>query len=88
MTSVVRRVNLTIKKAPPSTVAVWISRAWNRISEETVRKSFKKCCITNALDGSEDEMIWNDSEAEEDDETSSDESGSGSESEMDEDDED
>ncbi len=27
-------------------------------------KSFKKCCITNALDGSEDDIIWDDSEAE------------------------
>lgn len=77
-----------IKKVPPSTVAAWISTAWKRISEETIRKSFKKCCITNALDGSEDDIIWDDSEAEEDADTSSDENESDFESEEEGDDED
>lgn len=43
-----------IKKASPVEVANWISTAWKKISPEIVRKSFKKCCISNALDGSED----------------------------------
>jgi hypothetical protein len=25
-------------------------------------KGFKKCCISNAMDGSEDGVLWNDSE--------------------------
>ena len=25
-------------------------------------KSFKKCCISGALDGSEDDVLWNDTE--------------------------
>ena len=25
-------------------------------------KSFKKCCISSALDGSEDDVLWNDTE--------------------------
>jgi hypothetical protein len=24
-------------------------------------KGFKKCCISNAMDGTEDDMLWNDS---------------------------
>ena len=28
-------------------------------------KSCKKCCITSALDGSEDDLLWNDSENDE-----------------------
>ena len=25
-----------------------------------MHKSFKKCCISNALDGTEDDMLWED----------------------------
>ena len=25
-------------------------------------KGFKKCCISSALDGTDDDMLWNDSE--------------------------
>ena len=46
------------KKAPPSVIASWISIAWQKISEDIIRKSFKKCCISNALDGSEDDVLW------------------------------
>ena len=28
-------------------------------------KSLKKCCITSALDGGEDDVLWNDSEDDE-----------------------
>ena len=37
-------------------VITWISRAWEKITEETVKKSFKSCGISNALDGSEDNL--------------------------------
>lgn len=33
-----------------------------------IEKSFKKCCISNSLDGSEDDIIW---EGSEEDDTSS-----------------
>jgi hypothetical protein len=36
--------------------------AWQRISPEVTVKDFKKCCISNAMDGTEDDMLWNDSE--------------------------
>ncbi len=45
----------------------------------------KKCCITNALDRSENDIMWDNSEAEEDANASSDENESDSESENDED---
>ena len=28
----------------------------------TIVKSFKKCCISNAMDGTEDDMLWEDAE--------------------------
>jgi hypothetical protein len=36
--------------------------AWQRISPEFTVKGFSKCCISNAVDGTEDDMLWNDSE--------------------------
>jgi hypothetical protein len=34
----------------------WIVRAWNMVSTKIITKSFLKTGITNALDGSEDDM--------------------------------
>ena len=36
----------------------WISDAWDDIPPELIAKSFRKCCITNALNGTEDDDIW------------------------------
>jgi hypothetical protein len=36
----------------------WIVRAWNMVSTKIITKSFLKTGITNALDGSEDDMLW------------------------------
>jgi hypothetical protein len=41
---------------------VFIITAWQRISAEATVKSFKKCCIPNAVDGTDGDMLWNDSE--------------------------
>ena len=49
-----------IKRAPPHIVAHWVSSAWTSIPAELVAKSFKKCCISNALDGTEDDVLWDD----------------------------
>ena len=35
--------------------------AWQRISPDVTVKGFKKCCISNSLDGTDDDMLWNDS---------------------------
>ena len=36
--------------------------AWQCISPEVIVKGFKKCCISNAMDGTDDDMLWNGSE--------------------------
>ena len=36
--------------------------AWQRISPEVTGKSFKKCCISNAMDKTADDILWNGSE--------------------------
>jgi hypothetical protein len=37
-----------------------VSAAWKSIPESIIVRSFKKCCISNALDGSEDDILWED----------------------------
>ena len=36
--------------------------AWHFISPEVTSQAFKKCCLSNAEDGTEDDMLWNGSE--------------------------
>lgn len=52
-----------IKRPPVEMLCGWIANAWQEISDDVVTKSFKKTGISNALDASEDDMLW-DSEKE------------------------
>jgi hypothetical protein len=36
--------------------------AWQCISPEVIMKGFQKCCISNAMDGNDDDTLQNDSE--------------------------
>ena len=56
-----------IKRAAPSEVSRWVSAAWKAIPESIIVRSFKKCCISNALDGSEDDILWEDDGQDKDD---------------------
>ena len=47
-------------RAAPSEVAEWVSAAWKAIPESIIVRSFKKCCISNALDGSVDDILLED----------------------------
>ena len=44
-----------------------MSAAWKAIPESIIVRSFKKCCISNALDGSEDDIRWEDDGEDKDD---------------------
>ena len=46
----------------------WIKQAWSDIPEEMVRRSFKTCGISNALDGTEDDVIYDYPQIDADDE--------------------
>jgi hypothetical protein len=39
-----------------------IITAWQHISPEETVNSFKNCCMSNGMDGTDDDMIWNESE--------------------------
>ena len=46
------------KKPSEELMCQWISEAWRDIPREMVANSFLKCGITNSLDGSEDDFIF------------------------------
>jgi hypothetical protein len=56
-----------MKRAVLSEVARWVSAAWKAIPESIIIRSFKKCCISNALDRSEDDIVWEDDVEDKDD---------------------
>ena len=51
------------KRAPSKEVVLWwIDRAWSEIPVDLITRSFKSCGINNALDGTEDDAVWDDEE--------------------------
>ena len=40
-----------------------MKNSWQRAKSETIVKSFKKCGISNALDGSGDDILYEESDA-------------------------
>lgn len=49
------------KKPSEELMCQWISEAWREIPREMVARSFLKCGITNSLDGSEDDLVFDSS---------------------------
>jgi len=52
-----------MRKAGFTTICNWIIEAWQELDPAIIQKAFKKCTISNALDGSEDDIVWQDSES-------------------------
>ena len=42
-----------------------MKNSWQRVKSETIVKSLKKCGISSALDGSEDDILYEESDANE-----------------------
>jgi hypothetical protein len=40
-----------------------VKNSWQRVKSETTVKSLKKCGVSNALDGSEDNILYEESDA-------------------------
>jgi len=38
---------------------MWNITAWQRISPEVTAKGVKECCMSNVVDGTDDDMLWN-----------------------------
>lgn len=47
-----------MKRASLQDFTGWAKDAWSTIPSAMVSKAFKKCGISNAMDGTEDEMLW------------------------------
>ena len=52
-----------VKRPSISNVCEWVKNSWQRVESETIVKSLKKCGISNALDGSEDEFLYDENDA-------------------------
>lgn len=53
-----------LKRASLSQLARWIRDAWLAIPDDMVVRAFKKCGISSDLNGTEDDMLWEDSDNE------------------------
>ena len=49
-----------LKKPSITLWCLWVIQAWDEIDPTVVIKAFKKCSISNALDGSEDNTLYED----------------------------
>ncbi|CAI7771436.1 unnamed protein product [Closterium sp. NIES-54] len=45
-----------IRKPPPELTLKWISKAWKAVPKELIQRSFLTCSISNALDGSQNNL--------------------------------
>ena len=62
------QIKLHLQKVPSRNLVLrWIKAAWAEIPQETVRKSFMTCRISNALDGTEDDAVFSEESPEIDD---------------------
>ena len=58
-----------MRKVDMPTICQWIVDAWKELPIKTVVKGFKKCSISNILDGTEDDILWmEDADNDDDDE--------------------
>ena len=51
-----------LRAASLVTVCQWVKESWQELSKEMVECYFKKCGISNALDGTEDDLVWEEEE--------------------------
>ncbi|KAG8235949.1 hypothetical protein J437_LFUL016271 [Ladona fulva] len=55
-----------MKRPSISEVCEWVKKSWEDIKAEVIVKSFKKCGISNALDGTEDDALFKEGDTSDD----------------------
>ena len=55
------------RKTSLELICAWIKKAWDSVDMNVIQRGFKKCCISNAMDGSEDDVLWEEEVREKDD---------------------
>ena len=56
------------RKPTPLEVVRWVLSVWNDLDPAIIKKGFLKCCISNNLDGLQDDILWRGGEEEEEEE--------------------
>ena len=51
-----------MRRSSISIDAKWVRYAWEEIDPTLIQRGFKKCCLSNAMDGSEDDVLFLDEE--------------------------
>ncbi|CAI9738096.1 Hypothetical predicted protein [Octopus vulgaris] len=51
-----------MKRPTIAEVCEWVKKSWGDVRPEIIVKAFKKCGISNALDGTEDDALFEDSD--------------------------
>ena len=51
-----------MKPANLPTLCQWVKESWDAIDKEIIINAFKKCSISNSMDGTEDEKLWEEEE--------------------------
>ena len=52
-----------MKQPSISSVCEWVKNSWQRVISEIIVKSLNKCGMSNALDGSKDDILYEESDA-------------------------
>jgi len=52
----------SVKRPSTSNVCEWVKNSWQRVKSETIVKSLKKSGISIALDGNEDDILYEESD--------------------------
>ena len=52
-----------VQRPSISNICEWVKNSWQRVKSETTVKSLKKCGISNALDASEEDILYEESDA-------------------------
>ena len=58
-----------MKKPNITEVSNWVLNSWYGVKKEEIVKSFRKCGISNAMDGTEDDLIYIHSDSEDSSDT-------------------
>ena len=53
-----------IRAASLETACQWVKDSWEKIGEDMIKYSFKKCGISNLLNSCEDDVLWRDGDGE------------------------
>ena len=61
-----------MRKADLPTICGWIKKVWEELSPAIIQRAFLKCSISNSMDGTQDDLLWEDEMGEADESGESD----------------